>query len=57
VRFVEDLNRLMAWPTVRAVRHDDAGLEVLSGLPEPERLEGLARSSLLLARSLARSNG
>ncbi len=57
VRFVEDLNRLMAWPTVRAVRHDDVGVEVLAELPEPDRLGGLVRSSLLLARSLARSNG
>ncbi len=57
VRLVEDLNRLMAWPMVRAVRHDDAGVEVLAELPEPERLAGLVRSSLLLARSLARVNG
>lgn len=56
VHFVEDLNRLMAWPMVQAVRHDHEGVEVLAALPEPERLGGLVRSCLLTARSMARVN-
>jgi hypothetical protein len=57
VRFVEDLNRLMSRPSVRAIRHDDRGVEVLAGLPEPQSLGGLVRSALLVARSLAVING
>ncbi len=57
VPFVEEMNRLMSRPQVRAIRHDADGVEVLLSLPDPQDASLLVRSALQACRCLARLNG
>jgi len=54
---VDDLHLLMEHPEVRAVRHDQRGVEVLADLVPPERLQAVLRAALNVARRLRRANG
>ena len=54
---VDDVSRLMEHPEIRAVKHDQKGVEILADLVPPERLSSVLRSALDVARRLRRSNG
>lgn len=54
---LDDMTTLMEHPEVRAVRHDQKGVEVLSDSVPPERLQKMLRAALDVARRLRRVNG